>query len=153
MNVSGKASSRQPAWLGEALGMAFEPVDASASPVVARASMPVGASTCQPFGFLSGGASLALAETLAGYGSVALLPDDKKPVGSAVSASHVAAVPAGHTVRGVATLLHRGRSTHLWNVDILAEDGRLVSTARVLNHIVCLDGPAPEAFRNAKAGS
>ena len=85
--------------------------------------------------------------------ATALLPDDKKPVGSSVSASHVAAVPAGQTVRGVATLLHRGRSTHLWNVDILAEDGRLVSTARVLNHIVCLDGPAPEAFRNAKAGS
>ena len=48
---------------------------------------------------------------------------------------------------------HRGRSTHLWNVDILAEDGRLVSTARVLNHIVSLDGPAPEAFRDARARS
>ena len=54
---------------------------------------------------------------------------------------------------GVATLLHRGRSTHLWNVDILAEDGRLVSTARVLNHIVSLDGPAPAAFRDARARS
>ena len=36
---------------------------------------------------------------------------------------------------------------------VYSEDGRLVSTARVLNHIVSLDGPAPEAFRGARARS
>ena len=151
MNDSGKGAACRPSCLGEALGMAFYPVDPDASPVVARADMPVDGRTGQPFGFLSGGASLALAETLAGYGSVAILPEGRKPVGGSVSASHVSAVPMGQQVHAVATLLHRGRSTHLWNVDVLAEDGRLVSTARVLNHIISLEGAVPRAFRDAMA--
>ena len=54
--------------LHEVLGMRLLP---STSPEELRAEMPVGLSVCQPFGFLSGGASMALAETLAGFGSMA----------------------------------------------------------------------------------
>ncbi len=99
--------------------------------------MPCDERTCQPFGFISGGAMLALEETLAGYGSVLRLPDSMKPVGGSVMANHVAAKAKGGQVRGRATLIHEGRSTHLWNVDVFdMETGRLLSTGRILNHII-----------------
>lgn len=101
-----------------------------------RATMPVDERTCQPYGFLSGASSLALAECLAGYGSALLLPLDLKPVGVNVSATHVAAVPVGDTVLGIAKILHKGRTNHLWNVDIFNSDHKLISTARVLNQII-----------------
>ncbi len=111
--------------------------------LVVQACMPVDENTCQPFGFLSGGASLALAETLAGYGSMLLLEQGLRPLGASVSANHVSALAKGSLALGIARPLHLGRSTHVWNVDIVeygCED-HLVSTARVLNHIL----PKPQA--------
>lgn len=126
-----------------ALGISFlgsDPMGASepgAPGWALLADMPVDERTCQPYGYLSGGASLALAETLAGYGSALFLPATHKPVGVTVSANHVSAAPVGHTVQGRATLVHKGRTTHVWNVDITDTDtGRLISTARVLNQIL-----------------
>lgn len=102
-----------------------------------EATMPVDHRTCQPFGFLAGGSTLALVETLAGLGSLVHIPKDKLPVGMQVSASHVSAVPLGETVRGIATPIHLGRSTHVWNVDVVVEkSGKLVSSARVTNQIL-----------------
>lgn len=96
-------------------------------------TMPVDHRTCQPFGFLHGGASLAFAETLSGLGTKALIQKNEHAVGQQVSGSHVSSAPVGDTVRGVATLQHCGRRSHVWNVDIYSEaDGRLVSTVRVL---------------------
>ena len=133
-----------------ALGMRFLPVelagemgaDAPVDPLLLRvcALMDVDGRTCQPFGYLSGGASLALAETLAGYASMLLLAPGLVPVGAQVSANHVHALAVGETVRASARLVHLGRSTHVWNVDITREAGavetpELVSTARVLNHL------------------
>lgn len=98
-----------------------------------EAVMPVDERTCQPFGLLHGGASLAFAETLAGVGTMVNISDDERAVGQQVSGHHVASALKGDTVRGVATLMHCGRTSHVWNVDIFSEsDGKLVSTARVL---------------------
>ena len=98
-----------------------------------EATMPVDERTCQPFGLLHGGASLAFAETLAGVGTMLKISDDERAVGQQVSGHHVASALKGDTVRGVATLMHCGRTSHVWNVDIFSEsDGKLVSTARVL---------------------
>ena len=58
------------------------------------------------------------------------------PVGVQVSGNHVSSVKEGDEVRAVGTLLHKGRSTHVWNVDILASDGKLVSSVRVVNNLV-----------------
>lgn len=120
------------------LGITFLPQDDAAKAAgTVEAVMPCDERTCQPFGFISGGAMLALEETLAGYGSVLRLPDSMKPVGGSVMANHVAAKAKGGQVRGRATLIHEGRSTHLWNVDVFdMETGRLLSTGRVLNHII-----------------
>lgn len=60
-----------------------------------RASMPVNDNTSQPFGVLCGGASLAFAEIIAGYGSYLCCPEGFIPVGSSVSGNHVSSVAQG----------------------------------------------------------
>ena len=99
-------------------------------------TMPVDRRTCQPMGILHGGASLALAETIAGYGSVYLLSQDETMVGMQVSGSHVHSARLGNTLTAKAKIIHRGRSTHLWDVEIYTEMGTLVSSVRVLNSIL-----------------
>ena len=102
-----------------------------------EAVMPVNEHTCQPFGVLHGGASLAMAETIAGIGSLAIIGSDEHAVGQQVSGNHVGVAQLGDTVRGVATLQHKGRSSHVWHVDIFSQStGRLVSTAQVLYAIL-----------------
>jgi len=100
-----------------------------------RATMPVNSHTCHPYGGLSGGASIALAETLAGLGSCAICPG-MECLGIEVSASHVRAAFEGETVVATARIVHRGKTIHRWNVDITSEEGRLVSNVRVTNLIV-----------------
>lgn len=102
-----------------------------------EATMPVNDHTCQPFGVLHGGASLALAETIAGVGSLSIIDPDHHAVGQQVSGNHVSAAMKGDTVKGVATLQHKGRSSHVWHVDIFsATTGKLVSTVQVLYSIL-----------------
>lgn len=106
---------------------------------VAKASMPVDARTsrpCEPKDILNGGATLALAETIAGYGSLNLCDDTETPVGIQVSANHLAMVYTGHTVYANGTLIHHGRTQHVWNVDIISDENKLVSTVRVVNLII-----------------
>ena len=114
------------------LGICLLPSDNERS---IKAEMPVDHRTCQPYGYLNGGASLALAENLAGLGSCHLCQEDEIPLGIQVGANHVSAVTVGHTVVAEATLLHRGSSMHVWNVDIRRASGMLVSSVRVVNAI------------------
>ncbi len=107
-----------------------------ASPERVEATMPVDHRTRQPFGILAGGASLALAETLAGLASMIVCPPDEYVVGMQVSGNHVSSAFDGDTVRGVATPVHIGRSSHVWNVDIFTSTGKLVSSVRVLNSVM-----------------
>ena len=114
------------------MGMVFH---STPEPGTCGASMRVDESSRQPMGYLSGGASLALAETLAGAGSAALCPD-KVCVGIQVSGSHVRAVPDGDTVNALARIVHQGSTLHVWNVDLTDGCGRLISTAHVTNYIL-----------------
>ena len=110
----------------------------------AEATMPVDDRTCQPFGILHGGASMALAETIAGVGTLATIAADEHAVGQQLSVNHVASATKGDTVKAVATLVHRGRSSHVWHVDILSQTtGKLVSTAQVLYCILKKEQPQP----------
>lgn len=118
--------------MGEHLGIEFITVNEG----FVKATMPVDERTCQPFGVLNGGASLALAEIVAGHGSVPLCSEYEMPCGIQVSASHLRMVPVGTYVEATGRLIHRGRTSHLWNVDITTPDGKLVSTARIVNQIV-----------------
>lgn len=101
-----------------------------------EATMPVDNRTRQPFGVLHGGATLALAETVAGMGSLLLCKADEIVAGMQVSGNHISTAHEGDTVRAVGTIIHRGRSTHVWNVDIYTSTAKLVSTIRVTNSIL-----------------
>ena len=100
---------RQPN-LSTALGMEFI---STPEPDICVARMKVDERNRQPFGFLSGGASLALAENVAGVGSSALC-EGRICVGISVSGSHVKAVSEGDTVTATARLVgphqHRRRA-------------------------------------------
>ena len=87
------------------------------------------------FGFLSGGATLALAENLSGVGSMALCPN-KICVGINVSANHVKAVLEGDTVTATARILHKGRTLHVWHIEITNSAGELISAVDITNFIL-----------------
>ena len=99
------------------------------------ATMAVDDRNCQPMGLLSGGASLALAEYLAGVGSSALCPGSAC-VGVNVSGSHVRSAYVGDTVTALARIVHRGRTLHVWNVGITDSSGAVLSTVSVMNFII-----------------
>ena len=101
-----------------------------------EATMPVDERTRQPFGILHGGATLALAETVAGLGSMMLCQPNEIVVGMQVSGNHISSAHEGDTVRAVATIVHKGRSSHVWNVDVFTSTAKLVSTVRVVNSIL-----------------
>ena len=100
------------------------------------ASMPVDHRTRQPFGILHGGATLALAETVAGLGSMVICNPDEFVVGMQVSGNHISSAHEGDTVRAVATIVHKGRSSHVWNVDVFTSTEKLVSSIRVMNSVM-----------------
>ncbi|CCX63778.1 competence factor transporting permease/ATP-binding protein ComA [Prevotella sp. CAG:1058] len=118
--------------LSTALGMDFI---STPDDDICMATMKVDERNRQPFGFLSGGASLALAENLAGVGSTALCPG-KICVGISVSGEHVKAVVEGDTVTALAHLVSKGRKLHVWDVNITNSAGELISTVHVTNYII-----------------
>lgn len=101
-----------------------------------EATMPVDQRTRQPFGILHGGATLALAETVAGLGSMIACQPDEVVVGMQVSGNHISSAHEGDTVRAVATIVHQGRSSHVWNVDVFTSTNKLVSSVRVVNSVM-----------------
>jgi 1,4-dihydroxy-2-naphthoyl-CoA hydrolase len=101
-----------------------------------EAHMPVGTNKHQPMGSLHGGASLALAETVASGGSFMLVDEKKYTVlGLQVTGNHIATMSEGNLI-AKAELVHKGSSTHVWDVKISTEDGKLISVARVTNIII-----------------
>ena len=100
-------------------------------------TMPVDHRTHQPMGLLHGGASAALIESMGSMGSVLLIDTDKyAPVGLEVNANHVGGVRSG-SVRAKATIVHAGKRTHVWSVDIRDEaTEKLVCTGRLTVMII-----------------
>gem|GEM_PF-77189 len=117
--------------LSKTLGMHFI---STPEPDTLQASMKVDERNKQPFGFLSGGASLALAENLAGVGSLATCPG-QIAVGINVSGTHVLAVSEGDTVTAYGKLVHKGRTLHTWQVEIRNSAGDLICTVQVTNYV------------------
>lgn len=105
---------------------------------------------CQPFGCLNGGANLAMAETVTGMGSLLLAGPDEGVVGMQVSGNHLKTVQMGETVRAECRILHRGRSTHVWDVNIYNGVRQLVCTVRVCNYIVKLKDGEVNDFSQRK---
>ena len=100
------------------------------------AEMPLCTANARPDGMLHGGASLALAETIAGLGSMLIVDMKEYDVrGIQVTGSHTGTLQKGSAI-ATATIIHRGRTTHIWNVDVRTESGHLISTSRVTNFIL-----------------
>lgn len=102
-----------------------------------KSRMPVDSRTHQPAGLLHGGASAALIESIGSMGSVLLIDLNKKlPVGLEVNANHVGGIKSGAVI-ATGKLVHHGKSTHLWQVDIHEEgSGKLICTGRLTVMIV-----------------
>lgn len=112
--------------------------------------MPVDHRTTQPAGLLHGGASVSFAETLASWaGFLAVDPAHFHVVGQEINANHVRPVPHGQWVFAVVTPLNIGRRTHIWEIRITAESGKLVCISRCT--LAVIDTPnqysAPEDRR------
>lgn len=100
-----------------------------------EASMPVD-NKLQPMGLLHGGASLALAETVASGGSYLLVDPEKYDVlGLQVSGNHISTVNKGKLFAR-ADIIHRGKTTHVWDVKIRDEKDKLISITRVTMMVV-----------------
>jgi 1,4-dihydroxy-2-naphthoyl-CoA hydrolase len=94
-------------------------------------TMPVDQRTHQPLGLLHGGASAALIETLGSMGSSLIVDrNTASVVGIEINANHVSGARSG-IVTGTAKLVHGGKTTHLWQVDIHDENKKLVCTGRL----------------------
>jgi 1,4-dihydroxy-2-naphthoyl-CoA hydrolase len=106
----------------------IEITEQTAERVVAR--MPVGPAVMQPFGLLHGGASVALAETVASVAAYMNVDREKfNVVGIEINANHLRAVRDG-VVTGVALPVSVGRRIHVWDVRISDDKGRLVCISR-----------------------
>ena len=100
------------------------------------AKMPVNYKTTQPMGILHGGASVALAESIGSVGSN-LLIDSKTEyaVGLSINANHIGSAKKKF-VTGKGTLIHMGRSTHIWSIEIIDDGKKLISICRLTVMII-----------------
>lgn len=129
------------------LGLRFTRVDDDA----VACEVPVGPHLTQPYGILHGGVYASIIETLASVGAgVWAMRRGRAIVGLENTTSFLRAVRSG-TLTGLATPLHRGRATHVWEVVIDDDAGRRVASGRV--RLLCLDPGAAIAGETAEIRS
>lgn len=99
--------------------------------------MPVDSKVHQPMGLLHGGASAALIESIGSMGSALLCDLSKEaPVGLEINANHIGSVKSG-LVKAIGKIIHKGKRTHVWSVDILdVNTNKLVCTGRLTVMII-----------------
>ncbi|HET7482686.1 MAG TPA: PaaI family thioesterase [Actinomycetota bacterium] len=102
-------------------------LEATPDRVVLR--MPVGPRVAQPMGLLHGGASAVIAESAASIGAFLNCEPGGYTVGTDLNISHLRAKSDGH-VTATAVPARKGRSMHVWTIEITGEDGELVAIAR-----------------------
>ncbi len=118
--------------LMETLSIEFVAIDETSL----TAKMPVNSTVHQPFGILHGGASAALAETVGSVASLLFLNDEKKIVkGIELSINHLKSKKEG-VVYAKALPIHKGKTTHLWEVKITDEKDQLISICKLTNIIL-----------------
>jgi len=99
------------------------------------ATMPVDERHHQPFGYLHGGVSVVLAETVASVGGFMNCPPGKVAFGSEINASHVRPKRSG-TLTAVGVPAHVGRRSQVWEVRITDEEDKAVCVSRCTVAIV-----------------
>ena len=89
----------------------------------------------QPYGILHGGALASLAENAGSLASKLVIDKGYHCVGLSLNCNHIKAVRLGK-VKGTAKAIHLGRSTHIWEIEIVDQDGRLVNVSRLTMMII-----------------
>lgn len=118
--------------------LGFEAVEIG--PELARGRFAVEDRVRQPFGIVHGGSYAAIAESLASRATYEEVSGDGMiAVGLSNQTSFLRPVMGG-SVQSEARRRHRGRTTWMWDVDHVDEDGRLCAVSRVT--IAVRPGPA-----------
>ncbi|MFC2096953.1 PaaI family thioesterase [Bacteroidota bacterium] len=114
------------------LGMEF----ISAGKGQVKVKMPVDNRTIQPLGILHGGSIMALAETAGSAGSFLLVDREIYDVfGIEINGNHIANTKTKYVI-AVADIVHEGKNTHVWNVNVYNADKKLISVCRITNMII-----------------
>ena len=95
-----------------------------------RARVPVDERTRQPFGLLHGGVSVVLAETLGSVGAYHASPEGWLAVGLDINANHLRAARSGW-VTGTARPVHIGKTTQVWQIDMVNDAGEPTCVSRI----------------------
>lgn len=90
----------------------------------------------QGYGIVHGGLTIAFAETLAGYASNEIISHDLLSVGQSITANHVSSKSINGYLKAYGELIHKGKKTHLWNIKIVDENGKLISFVNVTNVMI-----------------
>jgi 1,4-dihydroxy-2-naphthoyl-CoA hydrolase len=101
-----------------------------------KGTMPVDDRTRQPYGILHGGASVVLTETLGSVASNMVLDTNfKMGVGLEVNANHLRPVKSG-LVTGICTPIHIGGKTHVWDIKLYNDKGKITCISRLTIAVV-----------------
>jgi 1,4-dihydroxy-2-naphthoyl-CoA hydrolase len=118
--------------LMEALGIKTKSLDKN----LVILTMPVDGRTRQPAGYLHGGASVALAETAASIGAMANIDTEQSNVfGMEINANHIRSKRDG-IVTALAKPIHLGRTSMVWEIQIVDEAEKLICISRCTLGIV-----------------
>jgi uncharacterized protein (TIGR00369 family) len=107
--------------------LGVEVVLATPDKVILR--VEVGPKVHQPYGILHGGVSALLAEGAASFGGALSVGPDYIVVGTELNCSHLRSMTSG-TLSATATPIRRGRTVHVWGIDLTDDQGRLICVAR-----------------------
>ncbi len=100
-----------------------------ATPEKVVLQVEVGPKVHQPYGILHGGVSALLAEGAASIGGAVSVAPDHIVVGTELNCSHLRSMRSG-VLTATATPLRKGRTVHVWNIELTDDDGRLICVAR-----------------------
>ncbi|MEJ8845417.1 hotdog fold thioesterase [Variovorax rhizosphaerae] len=94
------------------------------------ARVPVDKRTIQPYGLLHGGVSVVLAESLGSSGAHFSSPEGHRAVGLDINANHLRSARSGW-VTGTTRPVHRGKTTQVWAIELVNDEGELVCVSRI----------------------
>ncbi|MHB8379113.1 MAG: PaaI family thioesterase [Acidimicrobiales bacterium] len=109
-----------------------------ATPEKVVLQVEVGPKVHQPYGILHGGVSALLAEGAASIGGAVSVGPDQIVVGTELNCSHLRAMSSG-VLTATATPFRKGRSVHVWGIELRDEQDRLICVARCTLQVL----PAP----------
>ena len=90
----------------------------------------------QTFGYLHGGATIAFGETITGYASIKKINEDQIAVGQTITANHMKPKKIEGYIIAKGKLIHMGKKSHVWSVEMFDENNVLISYLTVTNAII-----------------